>query len=342
MTAIEKEEACAHDPFSELNLIALRKYACVSADERKNEWYLECIGCEKNATCKVGQRVEKLLDEKTNPGKSQVQKFEEKLGKKKDMDFRKRFEEALKHDDPYQWLASQGYYKDRDSAGSSVASWCNTHKDKELRKKYSDIYAKRFQNGPKIQIMETRNTIECIFRTRDPEDRALGVLQGTDRKYKLQSVMSKVYSWARKYPDLNEKYGLYKIGGEISAIMTANKDCVTVGDFLDKLEKKEDEPAEPGKQPDEMTLEEFLDEAIEDSGKPEIVTPLITPAQENLRVQFSNKRQELLQQVRQITMDIYNLQAKQKNLQDQLHILDRAAAIFGMAPDVNDEKEETA
>jgi len=62
------------------NLISLRKYACIECNHT-NEWYLKCIDCIKKNTCEVGKRANDILNQETEPVKSQIDKFNERAGR---------------------------------------------------------------------------------------------------------------------------------------------------------------------------------------------------------------------------------------------------------------------
>lgn len=48
----------------EMNLVALRKFACVKVNYMK-DWYLKCIECQSSDDCKVGKRAIALLEKQT-------------------------------------------------------------------------------------------------------------------------------------------------------------------------------------------------------------------------------------------------------------------------------------
>lgn len=49
-----------------LNLVALRKYACPKIMNEK-EWYMKCMDCPTIGMCKTGERVKELLEKETAP-----------------------------------------------------------------------------------------------------------------------------------------------------------------------------------------------------------------------------------------------------------------------------------
>ena len=58
------------DKIENLNLIALRKYACAKVNGQK-EWYLKCLECPTIESCKIGMRARDVLDTQTKPGMSE-------------------------------------------------------------------------------------------------------------------------------------------------------------------------------------------------------------------------------------------------------------------------------
>lgn len=352
MTSMDKLEMSKTNTFETMNLIGLRKYACCTADKKKNEWYLECVGCEKK-TCAVGKRVNDILEDGTKPVKSQVQKFEEKAAKHKVLERIRLLEEALKHDDPYVYMVEQGYYRNRGSAFASIKEWTLKNAP-ELHKRFSEVNARRLKTSGKKTgvriIADTRARIVRIFDGVAKEDRIRAALEGSDGDFKIHSVTGRLYTWAKSYPDLNEKYGLRELASEMSAVESKYGQQHTVTEILNMM-NEEEWPVVTTRvdEPDEMSLEEFLNEAPEVSALKEAPKPVLkaetkgpekaaTDApMEVLRNQFGQKKADLLAKKQMLENTIKKAQETLKDLDTQIKVLDDAALIFGMVPKTGKE-----
>lgn len=360
MTAIDKLEMSQTNTFDTMNLIGLRKYACCTADKKKNEWYLECVGCEKK-TCAVGRRVNDILEDGTKPVKSQVQKFEEKAAKHKMAERVKLLEEALKHDDPYMYMVEQGYYKNRGSAFATIKEWTLKNAP-ELHKRFLEANLRRVkENGKKTGALIsacTKDRIARIFDGVAKKDRLRAALEGSHGDFKIHSVTGRLYTWAKSYPDLNEKYGLSDLASEMSKTESKYGNQHTVSEVLSMMNEEEGPMvtvncAEPEKKDDEMSLEEFLNEvpeikrpekaAAEPMLKAETKGPEKAAADdpmEVLRNQFGQKKTDLLAKKQMLLDTIRKAQDTLKDLDAQIKTLDDAALIFGMVPKTGKEAEK--
>lgn len=355
MTAMEKSGMAASNAFENMNLIALRKYACVTADKKKNEWYLECVGCEKKG-CAVGKRVAKILEDTTKPAKNQIQKFNERMNKHAQAERRKTLEEALKHDDPYQWLADQGLYKNRQSAYASARDW--------TKKNAPDLVPLYLNHPIAERNIKARNSIvtrkkaeafvkrvEQIFDGVAEEDRAMAVLRREDRDRIMHSAASKIYQWKISYPEMNKKYGLDDVARKLSNIDTTydgrNR---TVGEILDMLEKEtEMKDLRQDTDGDEVSLVDFLQEVSPETGEAETKIRLLpeTPkpgaekadSTEALRRTFSDKKADMMNKKNALKETIRKAEEAIRTLDEQIRTLDQAALIFGMVPKNSEKKE---
>lgn len=348
MTSMDKLEMSQTNTFDTMNLIGLRKYACCTADKKKNEWYLECVGCEKK-TCAVGRRVNDILEDGTKPIKSQVQKFEDREKKHWIAERTKLIEESLRYDDPYQWLADQGIYKNKGSAYACAREFCMKYAP-DVQKRLNNIGKTRISNTQILNANKQRDdTIEHIrnlFENTVEDERPFIAIQDSDPKYKFMSLVGKMYNWARNYPDLNNRYDLFGVAGKLLQYDKKYGSKHTVGEILDILKEERAmvtvNCAESGKKDDEMSLEEFLKEADPKIGRvSNVLTDVkkaITDApMEVLRDQFGQKKADLLAKKQMLENTIQKAQEALKDLDTQIKTLDDAALIFGMVPKTGKE-----
>lgn len=354
MTSMDKLEMSQTNTFDTMNLIGLRKYACCTADKRKNEWYLECVGCEKK-TCAVGKRVNDILEDGTKPIKSQVQKFEDREKKHWIAERTKLIEESLRYDDPYQWLADQGIYKNKESAYACAREFCMRYAP-DVRKRLNNIGKTRISNTQILNANKQRDdTIEHIrnlFENTAEDERPFIAIQDSDPKYKFMSLVGRMYNWARNYPDLNNRYDLFGVAGKLLQYDKKYGSKHTVGEILDILKEEKAmvtvNCAEPGKKDDEMSLEEFLSEApeVKEPPKTEPVLKVETKGPEKaatdapmevLRIQFGQKKVDLMAKKQMLENTIKKAQEALKDLDMQIKTLDDAALIFGMVPKTDKE-----
>lgn len=336
----------AHIP-ENLNLVALRKYACVTAD-KNNEWYLSCVNCEKSEMCETGKRVTDILDKQTKPEKSQIEKFEDRLMKKKQMELDATMREALKHPHPAEWLIEHGYYGgNKKNATNALSRWRVKNRcANPVRQK-----AGNNTNNSDVSAEPARERIVQIFDGQKKEDCLKRFLQiGLSPEAKASTAMAKAYYWAKRYPDLADKYPIKEMGRELCHAPLNN--AGTVKEALDMLEKK-DIPAEE----DEVELGDFMKELAIDvkpkEGAPDIkpiiagstkgpvvvekvperkVPPISDDQQSTLLAEFNRKKAELRNGINLANQKIHELMALIDKFQHEEKVLDEAAKIFGMAP----------
>lgn len=363
MTAMEKNQAVKTNPMDGLNLIALRKYACPESGKKKNEWYLACVECDKNLVCGAGRQVVKLLEEQTKPVESKRLNLDE------------RFQEALKHDDPYGWLVDNGYYASRHTACNNYLKWRKSHPG------YPDIGRGGRSNGAKSLISTVRKRIETLFADIPQEQKLIHYLeQGIDSKCTFHGAHSKLKNWDTKYPDLSKKYGLHDVYLEANRITTNHGDK-TVGEVL-KMLKKDLNSQEDS---EEISLEDFLEENVvkkvvekeppkpiikEETKPPKPIveeetengitgdalkqlkelqknnvfqsTPSVSDDQRELQRILGKKRQEIKSRIAREEKNLADLQMEIERLKKQITSLDETALLFGLAPVINCGKEVTA
>ena len=334
------------ETFKNLNLIALRKYACPTADKKQNEWYLNCVACDQNLVCGAGKRVIEILDKKTKPVET------------KKLDLEKRFLEALKKDDPMGWLVEKGYYVNRHVAYNNFHKW----KEKHPENKSINVVkiAKSNANHNKV-----RDLIIEIFDNQPKEAILLRYFEmGINPTCTIHSATQKLYYWASLCPDLNEKFHFtkncrdcYKL--ELKYGKTAQIRDVIAEEFYNvdrgfaHLNEAKETNAMPEKE-DEVSVEDLLNEMEEEPKetatdekpkKTEVVrgvpipeTKIVIPnkvierseTQNVLLDEFSKKRREIKSKLKIAEESLKKIQDHQARLQMQLTVLDDAAMIFGM------------
>ena len=351
------------NPFSGLNLISLRKYACPESSKKKNEWYLACVDCDQKTTCCAGKRVMDILEDQTAPT--------EKLS------FDKRFFEALKHKDPVDWLVQNHYYVDHHVAYNNFCTWKSRHPEVDIPKgliwggkrdkskgAIIDRNKKASEKAVISRIEDTRSLIVELFDNCPEERRMFRYLNlgiKSDRKY--HSAICKLESWIRKFPDLAKKYELSKVVKELRAL-GFNNERTLVEEVLNVIEPKLDRDVDG----DEITLADFLKEArakreeakekleeIEAEPIPPKAVEVMTKPENAqvgtesnklteqimLRDIFSEKRREITARIDREKANLRDLQAEIERLEGQVRALDETATLFGMIRriDVGDKKE---
>ena len=332
-----------NEKIEELNLIALRKYACAKVNNQK-EWYLRCLECPSIEDCSCGKRVRDILETQTKP-ESQIEKFENRMEKTVDH----RIEEALTRPYPAQWLVAQGYYSTLESAKSQIRKYNTRHGT--------------FGTSPAATatIQRCRDMIEKIFGDTNDMDVIVDRFFRSSRpNSKVNSIFSTVYRWRRSYPDLVEKYPMIS---DLAQVLNNRKYTLfpgTVKEYLEEMEmnNKHEE--------DEVSIEDFLNEteeqtAVDYSSNPdgELVeipkpaketkdpilraetTPAVKPFSDNqlvLQKEFGRKRLEIRKRLHYIQTQFESLDKERVELLCKLESLDKAAELFGMRPVTVEEK----
>lgn len=313
-----------NDKIEEMNLIPLRSYACQKV--RNNaDWYLSCVDCPGG--CKVGTRVKDILDGETKPSVTQTEKFNARMNKTLEA----RFQEAMKHPNPKQWLVDSGYYSTLESADTQIRKW-------KRKKKYGDHW-----DGPpahEIQRERAMKTVEKIFEGADTvEEASIRFLQNQRPDIVIRNVFGKAYDWCKKYPEMLEKYPVMnKVGkfinkkeyhnltaAEVLAMITGNKpeenDEVSVEDYLKELEET------ASVEETENIPEETKSEFVETQNSNVIQDDSLV-----LRREFGRKKQELRSRLNDIRKRIAELSEQEKAISHQIVLLDGAAELFNMRP----------
>lgn len=250
-----------NEKIEDLNLIALRKYACPKVSSQK-DWYMNCLECKGG--CSVGKRVADILDKETEPldsifekaikerdpinwllqkgyytskgsainnlnrwkreqgNKKQLSKTEEP---KKPISQDEKFEMALKQPDPYAWLFEQGYYKDRKIARDKLNMW----KKKKQESGFTVPYVNISGNKKKTEIMK------LLEGDPDLNTLAFRFLNASKQKTKIISVATNMSKWIRNN-NFKSIPGIEKFG-KVSKLLYLDRYAgMTVSEFLAKYE----------------------------------------------------------------------------------------------------------
>lgn len=316
----------------------LQVYACIKARNDKN-WAMKCVDCKM---CPVGKKAEELLEIETAPEK--VPETVDPLMYNPIA----RIEEALKHDDPVKWLVEKGYYLHKKSASEGI----RRYKQGKMSTKIKSTKPAR------IQIDAARQKVVDIFDSADTlEEVVLRYLEKQDKTKKIGSMFSKLYMWKKHYPDLDKKYPLLAqaarfltgkefdnltVGEAIAKLSSAkeelDEDEVSVADFLDEQEESEPEVFVCGEETvtadgSVVKTEDLVKTATAKFAKPEEIGKESNrhTNQQILLTEFTRKRKELKEELAKVDDQIFELQAKKKDISANLESLDHAAFLFGMA-----------
>ena len=327
------EEQAEKHIFDNLNLIGLRKFACPGAN-KTNEWYLKCVDCEKNGFCGPGKRVLDILNTQTKPEKTQVQKFEERQKKTAAAGKDAIFREAMKHGtDAFQWLADQGYYKTKGSGYAAMKAWakdsgvsidqCLTKNGSWNKGKLYRYYADVFFGAPESGDARTAHAIRNMIRL------------GSNAQAK--SACTRLYKTARDYPELNEKYELHALATFMYRYQRTHPKGALLSDMLAEMENgKEETPVKAEAVSDEVSVEDFLKEvkvkpARKADIQPEEPEEPVSGNQEIMRQEFSRKRKQIMDILREQNVVIEKAQSAIRVAEEKLRILDQTAELFGLA-----------
>lgn len=266
-----------------LNLVALRKYACPKIMNEK-EWYMKCMDCPTISMCKTGERVKELLEKETAPTKT---------AKKIYTIFSTQWVNAAYHilaleqDDPVGWYAERKTKGNRREAASLLRSF----------KKNCGI-------APG-EILTRDNFIIAHPKYKNTGKPAAEIIAELEKKGKL--VVEK--------EEKNMKNNMRDIEGDIDGDETIDK--ISIEDFLEATS---------------IAAERPISKAVAKISEVGIASNKATAQQEAAIALFSQKRKKLKEDLEKTGRQIKELTAHHKKLEDDLHILDSAAALFGIKP----------
>lgn len=346
-----------------LNLIALRKYACPKISNQK-DWYLKCVDCKGLNGCPAGKRALEIIETETKPQEMTKPMFDKYtqavFDAFRDKQGSKKYVEALEKggSDPVEYLVSNGYFTVRWRARDMLTKWLDSHniprslvpKEKDVEKKESA------KNASESKTYLTRAKIEQLFSgTVNNMERARRLLDAEENKSRNGHAFSqRCRGWGNRYSDLDKKFdffGLSKIFGcekyrnmAVAQIMEdlfpaekqeADEDEVSIEDFLNEgpgdiqAEAEEPEPA-PEKEPEP-------EKPAEEKKPIEPVLKAVTDAVEAensridiLRLEFGMKRVQLKKEIVRLGVEIAEIAKKREDLVAQIQTLDSAAELFGL------------
>lgn len=298
-----------NEKIEDLNLIALRNYACPKVSH-SNEWYLKCLDCRQLADCRVGKRAAGILENMTVSSEKkeltkQLDIFEASANMTK---FTKKYVEALRTDDPIGYLVENGYVKNKWRARYYLTKWLSDHPEIKVDIPYNSINGEKIScasNGKRQSKLRLEKLFEVFGDAATPEEMRdrykaeFGTLPG----------FGVVYRWVKKYPDLAKKYPLNAFARLLNKKYLAKKE-----------ELVENDPVE---EDDEISVDDFLKEASAES------VAYQETADDVLKKEFERKRDEMLKRKTDINKQIEELNVEKKTIDDQLKLLVESAKLFG-------------
>lgn len=356
---MDKKElgATNNDKIENLNLVALRKYACPKISSQK-DWYLKCVDCKGLDGCPAGKRALAILEEQTK-SENPVKIIRLKKDKR-----REPLIKALESKDPVQYLLDKGMY--------GGVRWRAVDALKKFKTTYDipDNGAFRFE----VYTNDASLTLKSgpVEQRKRAMDKISGILNGVQTVQQLMeyfarnepttlavSLNSRLYDWVRNYPDIcgPKKAILVETARSLmNAARQSGKNpsvaeayTITFGDIP---------PVEPAKDDEEVSVEDFLKETAEATPEPEEDTKQDVPPEKPVKViscdmakrekeeqdillkQFSKKRKTIKASLAILDEDLAKIyealettRVKQATLNRQLEILDETARMFGMFPE---------
>lgn len=339
-----------------LNLVALRKYACNKINNQK-DWYLRCLECQGLDSCSAGKRAVEIIEKETSP----------KEKKERPNPLGEKFKEALTHDDPAGWLYRNGYFDKRWRANDAIKKYCANHSI--AKKTTSEVTATAVEKRMKaakehaFEIIDGSNSEEEILRKiikNNPNTKSSGIygkLYDWCRKYDLKnkdqamSLARKLCNLAKR-DDSGQRKGL-SIQEAYEALFAENEesadeeDNVSIADFLKESSSGDNNEGNCSPSSEENEAAVNTDSTViikQKEDNAEIVKNLImeenkktaeaiNTAENNqkiLQTEFGKKKQELRRRFEFVGEQINKLQFLKDDLKKRIDILDQAAELFGM------------
>lgn len=318
---------------AELNLVALRKFACENVRNNK-DWFLKCLDCEKLPICGTGKRARDILETNTVPKgaeKIEVDSFQKRLKELekelKDRPDSARYFEAFKTDDPVQYFVDKGYYTQKWRCRDMLKKWLGRH---------NIPYDPAILGGAvpgKVSVGEVLRTsahdsLLDIFgdakTIKELEERYIAA------KGKLPHF-TLVYKWARLYPDIGEKYPIKEWGRKLNADCNEEKDENEMTELdIDKETQSTDD--------DEISVEDFLSETEEPKDVAAIDVASMHPTSivsdstfglDSMKAQFLAKAATIESESKKIDEQILELQKKKLLFDEEIDLLNKTAKLFG-------------
>ena len=255
MVKKETVETRPNEKIENLNLIALRKYACAKINSQK-DWYLKCVECPGLDSCRAGKRAVEIIENDTKPSEKKIPESSVK------------FVEALKHPDPAQWLFDNGYYDKKWRANDALKKWRKNHENLE-------DFIDGFKRAGITKAENAKARIEKFFEGCNSEEELLKRFMADTPDSLTSAVISRIYDWQKKYPKLIGKHpeckslmrkmysaqakgeSGYKKGVSLQEVYNkyfgeADEEEVSVEDFLSEMEN------EPATDTVEIPVDNFL------------------------------------------------------------------------------------
>lgn len=253
----ETVEMKPNEKIENLNLIALRKYACAKINSQK-DWYLKCVECPGLDSCRAGKRAVEIIENDTKPEKKNATKDPE-IEHVTVADV--TYIEALKQKDPVGYIQKVFHHDKRWRSSFLLRTWMKKHGYPEERIKVfydykltdneiTDFVSKYRKNGMvsgEMSAKKALTTLEQVLAiSKTPEEILINwrKLTGNTLAY------STAYRWANKYPELNKKYNLRQVARLCQRVNRADaivnpepakeseEEDVSIEDFLSEMENE--------------------------------------------------------------------------------------------------------
>lgn len=324
-----------------LNLVALRKYACPKISSQK-DWYLKCVDCKGLSGCPAGKRTLELVESQTKPEKAEEKKAKYVVTENY-RDAAMKYIKALQTDDPVAYLMEKDHTKKRWYVEQQLRKWCFGHNIMPGTKVSFDDFIFVKQDFSSRTVKSRERFIESLQDVHTGKELIEKVL-GNEPDILATTFISRYTDWRNTYPEIYEKHpfikdaqsvarkGNYKFGGKkvllmavyedaFGALKTEEEDEVSIDDFLN--EDAGDISAEPVKE--EAPAEEPPKAATD-------AEPTSVSQQEMMKLEFGKKRLELKKRIAYISEQIEKLVSARSDLIAQVDMLDSTAQLFGFAP----------
>ena len=300
-----------NEKIEDLNLIALRKYACPKVSGQ-TEWYLKCLECPGLEDCACGRRVRDILEDQTAPNPS--------------LSWEERVEEAFKRGNPAQWLVNQGYYSSIESAKAQI-------------RKYNQKYGLAgVTPQSRATVERTMDRLRRIFDGADTMEEILTrYFENIRQESKVSSLFSAVYRWCRTYPEMAKKYPLMR---ELALMLDGEPYKTFSGTVAEYRAAMKGDSAMQNNENDQVSIDDFLKETAAELTRKESAPVMAEPVlkaeapakadppagQEAVRSEFQKKKTEYLRKLAEV-------EALRAELTRKIKLLDETAALFGLRPE---------
>lgn len=306
-----------NDKIENLNLLALRKYACPKVNHEK-DWYLKCLECPSVSACKVGKRATDIVENETKPDSKEAP-VESNAS---------RFYLAMKTDDPVKYLMDKGYYQIAWRARAALKQWLKRNPNWE--QEYAGL--NHFQKSGLTKRNATRDYVKSFLEGCDNERELLFRIARETPDTTISALPSRLYKWRKSYPEVCKTHpelsnlarilrtysDLHDTCEEAYKVLYGDKnDEISVEDFLKETNTEE----EPVKEP-EKPATDVEEVPVQAASSPSAI--------EVIRTEFGRKKQELRKRLDYIRDQINTLMHVREEVAEQMELLDKTAELFGM------------